>query len=362
LEKKLKDLEQANLASRKKIARLNNELDQKDKIIGQANEENKENSEKIETYNLLILRIYNFIENIYGRTPIKVINLQYMNLDDNMVQTIGKIIESNPSIETVNLEGNNITDKGVACFIDSISEGNLNTLNLSFNKITPQGAWDLLKAFQKREDTISKGIKKIDLSYNYFEEKELYIKVWEEIKPIRANYSIIKTKKKDLIEARGTILKKIFKTLCDKMFDSKEIKQIMYILDKFEIKQGSEEEIVSISLRNRNNIYDCFKTEYENVNYKAFKLRVSRLSTKKIRLRNLEEPRDLDIMLLMAQRPAFILSYIKKLLKAGLKIDTIDKNLDETLLMYAARTNNLNLCKLLISKLADLDVKNVIFP
>ena len=146
------------------------------------------------------------------------------------------------------------------------------------------------------------------------------------------------------------------------MFDNKEVKQITHLLDKFEVQQGSQEDYASILIRNKKEIYNKLRQDYEGLtNIINFKSKISKLSTKKVKLKDLEEPRELDITLLMAQRPAFVLSYIKKSLKEGLQINSIDKKLDETLLMYTARTNNMNICKLLISKLANIDIKNVKF-
>ena len=361
-EKRLKDIERLNLNARKKIEVLNKEVESKEKIISHYKQEKKEYEEKLELYSLLYLRVIDFIKNLFSKSSINTLNIHYMNLDDSFMTTLGRIIEMNPNIEAVNLEGNDITDEGLKDFGIALLNctGNFNQINLEFNKISGKGSWEFLKTVQMRENTINKSMKKISLSYNHIEENELYIKAWESIKEIRANYPTIKTKKSDFLNASGAMLTKLFKSLCDKMIDNKEVKQLTYVLDKFEVKQDSEENLLNMSMRNKKEIYDSFKAVYENINkYKAFRSRVSRLSTKKIKLKDLEEPRDLDITLLMAQRPAFVLSYIKKRLKTDLKIDAIDKKLDETLLMYASRTNNLNLCKLLISKNASLDIKNV---
>ncbi|OMJ95511.1 hypothetical protein SteCoe_1109 [Stentor coeruleus] len=361
LEKKHKDLETRNYNARKKIESLHKDIESKDKTIENCQKDKASLHEQLELSNLLVVRLFDLLKNMFGKAQIFTLNMQYMNLDDSFLPTIFRIIEMNPNIESVNLEGNYFSDEGMknmSVWISSCN-GNLNYMNLSYNKITIEGAWELLKGFQTRENLLNKITKKVVLSYNLLEEQDLFIKAFEAIKDIRENYSIIKIKKKDFKIARGPQLGRLFKILCDKMFDNKDIKQLTYLLDKFEVQQVSEEELLKLSIRNKKEVYAQFLSNPELISHqKSFKSRIFRLSTNKITLKDIEQPRELDINLLMAQRPGFVLSYIKKAIKAGLKIDTIDKKIDETLLMYAARTGNLNLCKLLVSKLANIHVKN----
>lgn len=362
LEKKYKDIETRNCNARKKIESLNKDIESKDKTIENCQKCKASLQEQLELSNLLVVRLFDLFKNIFGKAQVFTLNMQYMNLEDSFLPTIFRIIDMNPSIESVNFEGNYFSDEGMklmSAWICSCN-GNLNYMNLSYNKITIEGAWELLKGFQTRENLLNKITKKVVLSYNLLEEQGLFIKAFEAIKDVRENYSIIKIKKKDFKIARGPQLGRLFKILCDKMFDNKDIKQLTYLLDKFEVQQVSEEELLKLSIRNKKEVYAQFLSNPELISQqKSFKSRIFRLSTNKITLKDIEQPRDLDINLLMAQRPGFVLSYIKKAIKAGLKIDTIDKKLDETLLMYAARTGNINLCKLLVSKLANIHVRNV---
>lgn len=363
-EKKLKDVEKLNFNARKKIMTLQKELEGKDKTIGNLKADKAILEEKLDLFSLLVMRSFEFIKDLFSKTPSNSLSLQYMNIEDLFMPELGRILELNPHIEILDLEGNNITDKGIAEFLPSLLafSGNLTRINLSFNKISANGAWDLFKTLQARENSLGKSIKKLDLSFNIFEEFEIYAKAWEATKEIRVNYPTIKTTKSDFINANSATLSKLFKNLCDKMFDNKEIKQLTYLLDKLEVKQDTEENTIAISIRNKKEIYDAYKSDFDvTARQKLLRNRISQLSLKRARLEDLEKPRELDINLLMAQRPAFILSYIKKTLDSGLKIDTVDKKLDETLLMYACRTNNLNLCKLLVNKLANLEIRNVIF-
>jgi ankyrin repeat protein len=54
-------------------------------------------------------------------------------------------------------------------------------------------------------------------------------------------------------------------------------------------------------------------------------------------------------------------SCVEKFLAKGCDINEVDPVLDETLLMHAARIGNFRLLKMLISKKADLNLKNVRF-
>jgi ankyrin repeat protein len=72
--------------------------------------------------------------------------------------------------------------------------------------------------------------------------------------------------------------------------------------------------------------------------------------------------KDLNIPVLLSKRPAFPLSFIEKTIDAGLDPNEVDKNLDETLLMYASRTGNLKLAQLMVKKRAIIDQTNVKIP
>jgi ankyrin repeat protein len=70
--------------------------------------------------------------------------------------------------------------------------------------------------------------------------------------------------------------------------------------------------------------------------------------------------KELSIQLLLAKRPAFPLTFVEKTIAAGLDVNAVDRKLDETLLMYAARTGNLKLAQLVVEKGAVVDQTNVI--
>jgi ankyrin repeat protein len=67
---------------------------------------------------------------------------------------------------------------------------------------------------------------------------------------------------------------------------------------------------------------------------------------------------ELDIKVLIARNPGFPLSTVESEIRRGLPVNSLDPTLDETLLMYAARTGNLNMVKLLHKNLANLEFTN----
>ena len=178
LEKKVKEYESFNSNLRKKILSLNKEIDVRDKIIFNNKQEKQDYEDKIEVCNLLILRAFDLIKTLFSKSLLNTLSLQYMNIEDMMMATLGKIIELHPSIENINLEGNNLTDEGVNNILSALctTTGNINYINLSFNKVTIKGAWNLLRALQTRENLTNRSIKKIVLSYNLIEENDLYLK------------------------------------------------------------------------------------------------------------------------------------------------------------------------------------------
>lgn len=362
LEKRLKEFDKYMKNVKKKNESLAKELELKDKQIKLINEEKTELTEKLDLCTMLNCRLMDFIKQVMSKDVSTALNLQYMNIENSFMPILGNILEINPHIQTVDLEGNLINDIGIQQFADFLSNfsGNLNTISFDMNKITTDGVWMLIEACIKRENNVNKSMKKIRVNYNKLEQNELFIRAFEEIKEIRAKYPIIKIKKKDFAIARGVQLNQMFHLLCDKMFDNKMVKQVTVLLDKIEVGQKSEEDIISLMNKNKISLYAQFKERQENLTkQETTKSKLVRLSTKIVKVPLINIEKELDILFIMAQRPTFTLSYIHKLIKNGLNLSALDKNLDENFLMYAARTNNLSLCKLLVSKNPCFDVKNV---
>lgn len=358
LEKKLKDFERYNLNSKKKIEILKKEIEAKERHIGIILNEKEELNEKFDLSSILTCRLMHLLKQLFAKVSTTTLNLDYMNLENSFIPVISRVIELNPQIESVNIEGNFIDDEGISLFSEFIPTclSNLNYLNFSLNKISSQGAWRLFSSLVERENNTGKTIKKINLSYNCFDQHDIFFKVFEELKPIRKAYPIVKLKKSDLKLARGSQLNKLFHLLCDKMFDNKLVKQLTVLLDKTEVEHKSLQEIEKLLIKNKTHVFQKFSQEQKE---SEFKSKILRLSTKHHKPKHNSE-NDIDITLIMAQRPTFAMSYIKKLIKEGLKINSIDPKLDETLLMYASRTNNMNLCKLLVSKNPGINIQNVI--
>lgn len=362
LEKRLKEFDRFVTNAKKKSEGLNRELELKEKQMHLLCEEKNDLAEKLDLCTILNCRLTDFIRQILSKNPSTTLYLQYMNLENYFMPILGRILELNPQIETVDLEGNLINDAGIeqlAQFFSTCS-GNLHTLILDMNKISVKGAWMLIDASIKRENNLNKSMKKISLNYNRLDQNELFIKAFEEIKEIRVKYPIIKIKKKDFAIGRGQQLNQMFHLLCDKMFDNKTVKQVTVLLDRTEVLMKPEEEILNLMNKNKKVLYERFKEiQFNLTRQESIKTRLARLSTRKVRFPSSDGVKELDITFIMAQRPTFTLSYIQKLVKNGLDLNAIDKNLDENFLMYAARTNNLSLCKLLISKQIGFEIKNV---
>ena len=358
LEKRLKDFERYNLNSKKKIEMLKKELEAKERHIGIILNEKEEINEKFDLSSILTCRHMHLLKQLFSKVSATTLNLEYMNLENSFIPVLSRVIELNPQIESVSVEGNFIDDEGILLFSEFIPNclTNLNYINFSLNKISSKGAWSLFSSLVARENNTGKTIKKLVLSHNCFDQHDLFFKVFEELKPIRKNYPIVKLSKNEIKLARGTQLNKLFHLLCDKMFDNKLVKQLTVLLDKTEVEHKSIQDIEKLIIRNKSQVFQKFSQEQKE---SEFKSKILRLSTKHHKAKQNSE-NDIDITLIMAQRPTFAMSYIKKLIKEGLKINSIDAKLDETLLMYASRTNNMNLCKLLVSKNSGISIQNVI--
>jgi hypothetical protein len=360
LEKRLKDFDRFNSNSKKKIENLSRELEAKDRHISIILNEKSEILEKLDLCSILSCRFLHLLKILFSGSPAVSLNLEYMNLENSFIPVLSKILEMNPQIEMVDLEGNFFNDEGLKEFSGFLanSAGNLHTLNFSLNKITSRGAWEVLNSAILRENSNGKNFKKIDFSYNALDENEVFIRAFEETKNLRKNYPIVKLKKKDFALARGPQLNKLFHLLCDKMFDCKLVKQLTVLLDRTEILHKTQKELEKMMIKNKKEVFLKFSNDLNTLEKENdLKAKLVRLSTKK--LKNRIEDCEIDITMIMAQRPTFALSYIKKLIKEGLKINAVDSKLDESLLMFAARTGNLNLTRLLVSKNPGIDVRNV---
>lgn len=78
--------------------------------------------------------------------------------------------------------------------------------------------------------------------------------------------------------------------------------------------------------------------------------------------KSLEKKQRVDIALDTSELAKFnkssLIKYIEKMIAKGFDIEKFDKERDETLLMYAARTGNFSLVKFVLRKKASIDTKN----
>ena len=146
-----------------------------------------ENNEMIiDTYRSMKLSLINTLKSLFSDEKPSILSLRYLELTNDIIPVINKIIRANPSIETLDLEGNLLTDEGVPYLCDIISycPGKLSTIHLDFNFISSFGAWQILESISERDNKIKSNnyskINSITLSFNKFlNYNDLYIKAWD---------------------------------------------------------------------------------------------------------------------------------------------------------------------------------------
>lgn len=104
-----------------------------------------------EMSNKNILEIFRAIK--VNKTLIDI-TVENNEADDECVNILTEAIKINKCIRNVNLYGNDITDKGMIQLSKTIQHSNLQSLNVSFNKMTDEGAIALFNAV-KFNDTLT---------------------------------------------------------------------------------------------------------------------------------------------------------------------------------------------------------------
>ncbi|CAG9328440.1 unnamed protein product [Blepharisma stoltei] len=395
LERKYKDLEKLHLNARNKMMGMDQKLKKAYKDIEDM-KENYENSEfKIEANRTMKMKCLYLLKNLFSKTPPKVVLMKYMELEDWFMPTLCRIVELNNSIEILNLEGNLFTDKCLPALCDLISTttGNLTKINLNFNKIGVDGAWEIMKAIQIRDENTrnadNKMIKKIKLSYNLIERpNELFLKAWDFLKGAREAIPHLTVKRKDLANASAMSANKVFKQFIDNFHDIREVKMLMSVLDRIIIVETNTEEISTKFQKNKwtavksyqSSILEKYSQDIKNMNLNGITAdpveKHNMISTliknddefvrnkfigehqKKVETQNTENHQELDIRRLLQKKPGFPLSAVENALKEGVDINSFDKVLDMTLLIYAASIGNLKLAQLLVRKNGNLELRN----
>ena len=358
------------------------------------------------------------------------ISLRYLELDDSYVPIIVKILQQCPHAHTLDLTGNSLTDKGAKVLSEHLQTLECRVVNveLSWNNIGDEGAWELMLAMKKRDEMIANNIAKVsqlhapqklakvNLNYNNLPAHTALIeKTLRHFKSgLKGTVAEMNITKKLLMRAVAKTVGQAFKVVNEAFTEIPEVKSIIGLLDRIlivEHKLTPEkfEELKSKELAKY--IYElkhppppketqkqqseppspaqtqADKSQPDNPDAvttdkappaqtdkpqpgkpdKAQPAKTNKPKTSKVHSRHaLSTPdlassltKELNIPFLLSKRPAFPLSFIEKTITAGLEVNAVDKNLDETLLMYAARTDNIKLAQLVVEKRAILDLSNV---
>lgn len=322
-----------------------------------------ENNELIiETYRSNNHRILSGFSSLYMEEKAKILSLRYVELTNDFIPVLNQIIRANPSIEILDLEGNLISDKGALLISEIISgcPGRLHTINLEFNQISGNGAWELLKAISVRDSRpkVSSKISSIALSYNKFENyNELYIKVWECLQESGIDIKSI-IDKKNLLTASTQIVARVFTQICEN-YEKSEIKEIISALQRVHVENGLkridlEMEVKEVDFNDISHIESVGSFFNEN----------SILFEKSIENRGfaIEHGSVIQTVNIEETFKKGLQNYSKivdKLLESGVSVNAIDPVLHETMLMAAVKNKNLALVQYLIKCGADIDIPSV---
>lgn len=362
------------------------------------------------------------------------ISLRYLELDDSYVPIIVQILQQCPHAHTLDLTGNHLTDGGVKVLSEHLQTLECRVVNveLSWNDIGDQGAWELMLAMKKRDEMIANNIAKVsqlhgpqklakvNLSYNTLPVHTALIeKTLRHFKNgLKGTLAEMNITKKLLIRAVAKTVGQAFKVVNEAFTEIPEVKNIIALLDRIQIVEHklTPEKFEELKVKElAKYIYELkhppppketakqpdqsespppaqaqadkpdnpdavqtdkpptaqtvqpAQTDKPQPGNKAQPGKANKPKSSKVHSRHaLSTPdlassltKELNIPFLLSKRPAFPLSFIEKTITAGLEVNAVDKNLDETLLMYAARTDNIKLAQLVVEKRAILDLSNV---
>lgn len=416
--KKLKEqvVENKRMAERmKELERLflnaKTKLDQTEARAGRLAKEVAQLKEKYENLNVLnqyyrtmkIKAIQLMSELTKPSQEKRTLNLRFMELDDSQVPMLVELLKQCPYAETLDLEGNFLSDSGVKVLCDYLKtlQCRVAFLNLNWNKVDLEGAWALVEAIMTRDFELENNITKtfadqplrfarISLSYNKLaSHTALLKKVMDYLKTTQRDALVeLKITKKALLRAAAKTVGQAFRAVNATFAELAEIKTLTAVLDRIQIEHNdySATELESKKLEERATAVTDFHTQLQRLQSlqeasekASLFASVLHNDEKDLRRKHYAErmfkpkqtlsanelagslTKELNIPLLLAKRPAFPLTFIEKTIAAGLDVNAVDKKLDETLLMYAARTGNIKMAQLVAEKGAVVDQTNVMF-
>jgi hypothetical protein len=363
LEAKLKSLVKQHASLKSKLAITEDCLKEAKSYLVKAKTIIENNEIQIETYRSRKISLIQTLKSLFSDSKLNSLSLKYLELEDDFIEHLGKILRLNPTIEFLDLEGNKFTDKAAVELSEIIaySPAKLSTVNLEFNFISPEGAWELLKGIRLREAkskaVTNSRISQIKLSFNKFtSDNDLFAKVWDflEENKVEARRYI---DRKFLLSTTPSVVAKAFQQISEN-YENSDVKGVIAAVLRIQIEgikpltekhsnfeeqeekilehfaktfkktekndgesseEGSEEEDESQGERKRLNIAEEFREGFKNY---------SRV--------------------------------VDKIMDEGVDVDDFDESIGETMLMFAARNNRLDFVQYLIRKGADTELINVI--
>lgn len=411
LEGKNKELEKANRKLKTQADALEAKYGKLAKELNGHLDDSQSSSAQIEYFRTMKVKVLSLVKELFQpNCSLSLLSLRFMELEDGFIPTILRISDRFPTITTLDLEGNLLTDKGAYVLADFLCKGKVRVthINLSFNRIGLDGAWKLGESIRERDQEIVKftssqaaippiRIEEIRLSFNKIKSSAaLYGKIWDVMKkgkeqprgfglkstspgrrgrvPSAASTSNVTQTGVDLEEVKTltSVLDRIVIESSEMASGEEEQKakeQRWTVVAQYqsEVMKEFEHDIDAMlkkttfftdPIEKDNLVSTIFANEDKTVKSKLLLGRQEEAKKEEQKDQRVEE--DFSLKQLFAQRPGFPLTYIEERLNAGLDVNSVDPSCDETLLLYGCRTGNLKLAQLVLRKKADLEWKNVL--
>ena len=410
LEAKNKDLERLARKYKLQADTLEAKYGKMTKELNGHLDESQSSSAQIEYFRTMKMKVLSIVKELFlPASSLVTLSLRFMELEDGFIPTVTRIAERLPNIQTLDLEGNLLTDKSAYALGDFLGKGKIRitVINLNFNNIGIDGAWKLAEAIRERDQEVERyapsqqagippiKIEEIRLSFNRIKQSgALYSKIWDVMKkgkeqPRGFGLRNASPSRKNRVQTTTT------SSLPQSGADLEEVKVLTSVLDRIviensemtateeeqrakeqrwtvvaqyqsEVMKEFEHDIDSMlkkttfftdPIEKDNLVSTIFANEDKTVRNKLLLGRQEEGKKEEPKSQQIEE--DFSLKHLFAQRPGFPLTYIEERLNSGLDVNSIDPTTDETLLLYGARTGNLKLVQLVLRKKADIEWRNV---
>lgn len=312
------------------------------------------------------LSLQETLKSLYMPEKVVKLSFRYTELTDSYIPVIHRILKANPAIQTLDLEGNLISDEGVKhiCDIISACPGRLSSINLDFNSITPYGGLKLLNSVSERDKKSktpgTSKISSITLSFNKFDNcNDLYAKAWEyfEKKGIEIKNII---DKKHLLATSSSNASKLFLKISES-FENPEIKEFVSSLLRIHVEdiRPKVPNTVAPDLDiDTSNILNTFQSMFLTEEVKTSETAENATSVYENTPKTVPLIFSIDIDSVFKNVSNFN-KVVDGLIENGVSVDAIDNQSKENMIMWAARNGNLKLIQHLITKNADIHLCNV---